>query len=189
MLGVFEVAAKIRDPRKTRERYREGVGALEQRSHLRARKILRGDDQLLRASAPPIELRNDILERVDRAENRHAINFPADARGRVGEHTDDAIDRARVACHLADKGVGPVLGADQQHRYAWMLGALENVVEAAVLKQPVGEARRAQKGDQHEPVDQQCRSRQRFEAGEHEHHRHEDRHGDGYGAGDIEEIG
>ena len=156
---------------------------------MRSGKILRGDDQLLRAPAAAIELRDDILERVDRAEHGHAVNLPADARGRVGEHTDHAIDRARVACHLADEGVGSVLGADQQHRNARMLGALENVVEAAVLEQPVGETRRAQKCDQHEPIDQHCRPRQRFEAGEHEHHRHEDRHRDGYGAGDVEKIG
>ena len=47
-----------------------------------------------------------------------------------------------VAQGLADERVGAVLGADQQHRHAGAAAALQQVVEAAVLEQPVTEPRR-----------------------------------------------
>ncbi len=74
----------------------------------------------------------------------NSINLPPHARWSVGKHPDDPVDGTRVAPHLANKGVGSVLGADQQDRHDRVLGALEDVVEAAVLEQPVGEARAAQ---------------------------------------------
>src|ERR1700751_306609 len=52
--GIVEVAAKIGEPRETCERYRKSVGALEQPAYQGAGKILRGNNQLLRALAAPI---------------------------------------------------------------------------------------------------------------------------------------
>ena len=79
--GAREVAAKIGEFRQARQRDRQRVGAFEQRSHLRAGEVLRGDDQFLRTSAPAIEPRDDVLERLDRAEHRNAIDLSADPRG------------------------------------------------------------------------------------------------------------
>ncbi len=143
MLGIVEPALEIGQPRQARQRDRQRVGPVEQPAHLVAGQVLRGDDQFLRTLAAAVEPRDDGLQRIDRAQYRDPVDFAADARGRVGENADDAVDRARVAHHLADKGVGAVLGADQQHRHALVLGAFENVVEPAVLEQAVGEARRA----------------------------------------------
>ena len=103
------------------------------------------------------------IERIDRAEDRDTVDFPADARGRVGENPDDPVNRTRVAPHLANEHVGPVLGADQEDRHALVLDAFEDVVETAILEQPIGQARPAEQRDQHEPVDQQNRSRKRLE--------------------------
>ena len=70
-LGIVEVALEIGEPRQPRERDRQRVGAVEQPPDLLAGQVLRGDDQLLRALAAPIEPRDHGFERIDRAEDRH----------------------------------------------------------------------------------------------------------------------
>ena len=65
----------------------------------------------------------------------------------------------------------------------------EDVVETAILEQPIAQARPAEQRDQDEPIDQQNRSRKRLELREDEHDRQEDEHGQAHRAGDVEKIG
>ncbi len=189
VLGIVEVALKIGQLGQARQRDGQCLGPVEQPAHLVAGQVLRGDDQLLRALAAAVQALDHGFERIDRAQHRDAIDLAPDPRGGVGEDADHAVDGARVAHHLADEGVGPVLGADQQHRHALVPGAFEHVVEPAVLEQTVGEARRAQQRHQHEPIDQQGRARQRREPGQHEHRRQKDQQGQARRTGDVEQIG
>ena len=143
-LGTIEVALEVGQLGQAGERDGQRVSPVEQLPDLGSGEVLCGDDQLLRASAAPVEALDHRFELLDRAKHRHTIDLAPDPRGRVRQHADHAIDGARVTNHLADEGVGAVLGADQQHRHARVFGAFENVVETAILEQPISETRRAQ---------------------------------------------
>ena len=62
------------------------------------------------------------------------------------------------------------------------------MIQAAVLEQAIAEPRTAKQRDQHQPVDQQKRARQRIEPREQEHDRQKDEPGQRRGARDIEQI-
>ena len=142
----------------------------------------------MRPAGAPVEIRDNGFEIVDGAEDRHPIDLPTDPRTRIGQHADDAVDRIAVAHRLADEGVGAVFRADQQHRHALGRTALQDMIEPAVLEESVSKPGTAEQRDQHQPVDQQGRARQLFQAREGEHDRQEDQLGQGRRAGDVEQI-
>ena len=188
--GFVEPLAQLGGARQPGERDCQRVSASEQLAHRCAAEALRGDDQLLRAVAAPGELGDDGFEIVDETQHRHAVDLAADPRPGVRQHADDTVDALTVAQRLADKGVGAVARADQQHRHDLRPGrAFENVIEPAILEQPIAETRRAKQRDQHQPVDEQCRARQRIQPGEDEHHRQHDQHRQARRLGDAEQIG
>ena len=89
------------------------------------------------------------------------------------EDADHPVGRTRLG-HGAQEQLGAVTRADQQHRDPCVPIAGHDLGQAAVLEDPIQDARPAQERQQHEPVDEEERARQVLKARDQEHERQED---------------
>ena len=172
--AIGDVAPEIGKPRQARKRQPEPFGLLEKRAHGCPVKRVFGDDQPLRTGSLPGKPRDHAAKRRKVPHDVEAVDLAPDPGAFVVHQPDHPVTRARAGLHGTDEKLGPVAGADQQHRNSRRIGAVEHGAQPTVLQHAVNQPGPGKKADEHEPVDAQRRARQAFEPGDPEQRQDED---------------
>ena len=80
--------------------------------------MIAGQNEALRRAAVGRQAFDDAARGIDAGQHRHAMDMAAETPAPAGiENAQYRKGRVRRAAHLADEGLGRVVGAHQQHRH------------------------------------------------------------------------